>query len=63
MVWGIDKTVIFRDDRDKMKFLERMGVAVTEGKCAVYAWALWTTMFICCSKAARWAYQPSCEKS
>jgi hypothetical protein len=29
IVRGIDKTVIFRDDRDKIKFLEKMGVAVT----------------------------------
>jgi hypothetical protein len=32
MVRGIGKTVIFRDDRDKIKFLEKMGAAVTGGK-------------------------------
>jgi putative transposase len=40
MVRGIDKSVIFRDARDKIKFLEKMGAAVTGGKCAVYAWVL-----------------------
>jgi N12 class adenine-specific DNA methylase len=32
MVRGIDKTVIFRDDRDKIKFLEKTGAAVTGEK-------------------------------
>jgi hypothetical protein len=32
MVRGIGKTVIFRDNRDKIKFLEKMGVDVTGGK-------------------------------
>jgi len=42
MVRGIDKAVIFRDYRDKIKFLEKMGADVTGagGKCAVYAWVL-----------------------
>jgi putative transposase len=40
MVRGIDKTVIFRDDRDNIKFLEKMGAAITGGKCAVYAGVL-----------------------
>ncbi len=31
-VRGSDKTVIFRDDRDKLKFLEKMDAAVTGGK-------------------------------
>ncbi|PKN23552.1 MAG: hypothetical protein CVU68_00595 [Deltaproteobacteria bacterium HGW-Deltaproteobacteria-3] len=40
MVRGIDKTNIFRDDEDKIRFLERLGRIVTEGKCVVYAWVL-----------------------
>ena len=40
MVRGIDKTVIFREDRDKIKFLEKRGAAVTGGKGAVYVWVL-----------------------
>jgi hypothetical protein len=32
MVRGIDKTVIFREDRDKIKFLEKMGADVAGGK-------------------------------
>jgi hypothetical protein len=31
-VRGSDKTVIFREDRDKVKFLEKKGAAVTGGK-------------------------------
>jgi REP element-mobilizing transposase RayT len=40
MVRGIDKTKIFRDDEDKARFLERLGLTVGEGKCTVYAWVL-----------------------
>jgi len=40
MVRGIDKTNIFRDDEDKARFLERLGLTVSEGKCTVYAWVL-----------------------
>lgn len=40
MVRGIDKTDIFRDDEDKVSFLERLGQTVSESKCTVYAWVL-----------------------
>jgi putative transposase len=40
MVRGIDKSNIFRDDEDKARFLERLGLTVGEGKCSVYAWVL-----------------------
>ena len=40
MVRGIDKSNIFRDDEDKIRFLERLGQNVAEGKCSVYAWVL-----------------------
>jgi len=40
MVRGIDKVKIFRDDEDKVRFLERLGQNVEEGKSSVYAWAL-----------------------
>lgn len=40
MVRGIDKTDIFADDQDKIRFLERLGKNVTEGECSIYAWAL-----------------------
>ena len=40
MVRGIDKTDIFRDDKDKARFLERLDQTVSEGKCTVYAWVL-----------------------
>jgi REP element-mobilizing transposase RayT len=40
MVRGIDQVKIFRDDEDKVRFLERLGQNVEEGKGSVYAWAL-----------------------
>jgi putative transposase len=40
MVRGINKTAIFADDQDKLRFLERLGDTVTEGQCTVYAWVL-----------------------
>lgn len=40
MVRGINRAVIFQDDQDRAKFLERFGQTVTEGKCSVYAWVL-----------------------
>jgi REP element-mobilizing transposase RayT len=42
MVRGINKSSIFKDDQDRIKFLERLGANVMEGKCSVYAWALMT---------------------
>ncbi len=40
MVRGINKSVIFEDDQDKTRFLERLGLNVIKGKCSVYAWVL-----------------------
>lgn len=40
MVRGINKTVIFKEDQDKVRFLERLGEDITRGVCAVYAWVL-----------------------
>jgi len=40
MVRGINKSVIFKDDQDKARFLERSGDAITEGQCRVHAWVL-----------------------
>jgi putative transposase len=40
MVRGIDKTDIFRDDQDRTLFLNRLGLTVSVGDNAVYAWAL-----------------------
>jgi REP element-mobilizing transposase RayT len=40
MVRGIDKTKIFRDDEDKERFLERLGLNVQAGNSSVYAWVL-----------------------
>jgi REP element-mobilizing transposase RayT len=40
MVRGNDRARIFRDDQDKVKFLDRLGKTVEETRCAVYAWVL-----------------------
>ena len=40
MVRGINKSVIFDEDEDKTRFLERLGDCVEAGGCSVYAWAL-----------------------
>jgi putative transposase len=40
IVRGIDKTNIFRDEEDKARFLERLGLTVKAGQCSVYAWVL-----------------------
>lgn len=34
MVRGINKSAIFQDDQDRMRFLERLGQTIVEGKCA-----------------------------
>jgi len=38
MVQGINKSAIFTDDQDKIRFLDRLPQTVMEGQCAVYAW-------------------------
>ncbi len=40
IVRGINKAPIFRDDQDKIRFLERLSQNVTQGQCKVYAWVL-----------------------
>ena len=40
MVRGINKTAIFEDDKDRIRFLERLGQTVIEGECTIYAWVL-----------------------
>jgi len=40
MVRGINKSVIFRDDQDRSRFLARLGQNVVETESSVYAWAL-----------------------
>jgi len=35
MVRGINKSAIFTDDQDKIRFLDRLGQTVMEGQCAV----------------------------
>lgn len=42
MVRGINKSVIFEDDQDRQKFIERLEKNILEAKCSIYAWALMT---------------------
>jgi hypothetical protein len=40
MVRGINKSAIFEDDRDRSRFLERLGQTLLETQSSVYAWVL-----------------------
>jgi len=40
MIRGINKSDIFPDDEDRLKFLERLGKNILKAKCSVYAWVL-----------------------
>jgi len=37
---GIERSSIFRDDTDRLDFIERLGTLVEGTKTTVYAWAL-----------------------
>ena len=43
MVRGINKSAIFTDDKDKSRFLQRLGENVTKAEASVYAWVLMDT--------------------
>ena len=47
MVRGINKAAIFEHDEDKMRFLQRLGQIVIEGKCTIYAWVLMSNHVLC----------------
>jgi putative transposase len=38
MVRGINKSNIFTDDQDKIRFLDRLGRNVIAGGCSIFAW-------------------------
>jgi putative transposase len=40
IIRGIERTVIFSDDRDRENFLERLSTLLTESRTPCYAWAL-----------------------
>jgi putative transposase len=42
---GIDRNLIFRDDLDRNRFLERLGTLLSETQTACYAWALMPNHF------------------
>ena len=43
MVRGINRTALFTDARDRARFLERLGQALSRGQGTLYAWVLMTT--------------------
>jgi putative transposase len=45
MVRGIERSKIFRNDKDRDNFLERIGVILSETKTPCYAWALMPNHF------------------
>jgi len=40
IVRGINRSAIFKDDQDKVLFLDRLSGNIREGRCAIYAWVL-----------------------
>jgi REP element-mobilizing transposase RayT len=42
---GIDRSLIFRDDLDRDRFIERLGALLSETQTACYAWALMPNHF------------------
>ncbi len=40
MVRGINKFKAFKEEQDKLCFLERLGQNVLQGECKVYAWVV-----------------------
>ncbi|MFB0505502.1 MAG: transposase [Thermodesulfobacteriota bacterium] len=40
MVRGINRYAIFKDDQDKVRFLDRLSQDISEGHCFIYAWVL-----------------------
>ena len=43
MIRGIERRDIFRDDRDREDFLDRLSSLLPETKTACYAWAFMST--------------------
>ena len=43
MIRGINKSSIFKDGRDRTRFLDRLGKNIVETQSSVYAWALMET--------------------
>ncbi|HDZ61883.1 MAG TPA: hypothetical protein ENH40_01900, partial [Nitrospirae bacterium] len=40
MIRGVAKTNIFKDDKDRINFIERLGKNIVDTKSSVYAWVL-----------------------
>ncbi len=45
VVRGIDRGLIFRDEQDRDRFIERLGALLAETATACYAWALLSNHF------------------
>src|SRR3989339_2049980 len=40
MIRGIEKTAVFRDDKDRTSFLDRLGGILVDSSTPCYAWSL-----------------------
>jgi len=40
MVRGTNRYAIFKDDQNKVRFLDRLSQKISEGHCFIYAWVL-----------------------
>jgi REP element-mobilizing transposase RayT len=47
IIRGIERRKIFRDNRDRENFLERLGTLLLETKTGCYAWAFLPNHFLC----------------
>ena len=47
MIRGIERRKIFRDDRDRDSFLERLSVLIPETQSQWYAWAFMPNHYLC----------------
>ncbi len=57
MIRGIERRKIFRDDKDRENFLDRLSILLPETKTACYAWALMPNiMLIFCSEVVMQGY-------
>lgn len=59
---GIERTKIFRTERDREDFLRRLGELCTDGKLIVYAWALMSNHFHILVRTGRQGISKSMRK-
>ena len=47
IIRGIERRKIFKDNKDKDNFLDRLGMLLPQTKTACYAWALLSNHILC----------------